>query len=329
MIGVLGSGSWATSIVKVLQEKDNGVINWWVLEPEVRDSVRSEGRNPLYLSDVQLDKDRLYVSNDVQEIINKSNDVYVVIPSAFLQGVMEKVSWQSMVGKNFITAVKGLIPSTHQTVSEFLNLEIGINADNIAVISGPTHAEEVSKGKKTFLAVASSNRELSLKTQQTLACDYLTPIVYDDVKGIEWAAVLKNIYAIAGGLTQGPEGGDNLTAVMVTAVLDEMAHFLQIISPSLERRIHDFPYLGDLLVTCWSKHSRNRTLGEALANGTPLSTAISRQKMVAEGYFAVKSLKQIIDQRNISMPIVRSVYTILYEHVDIKEEIDRMIKNLL
>ena len=121
----------------------------------------------------------------------------------------------------------------------------------------------------------------------------------------------------------------SLTAVMVTAVLDEMAHFLQIISPSLERRIHDFPYLGDLLVTCWSKHSRNRTLGEALANGTPLSTAISRQKMVAEGYFAVKSLKQIIDQRNIAMPIVRSVYTILYEHVDIKEEIDRMIKNLL
>lgn len=312
MIGVLGSGSWATAVVSILLEETDYEINWWVREPEIVESVQKEGINQLYLREAQLDSKRLNVSSDIHDVVKKSDDVYVVIPSAFVASSLGGLSLREIRKKNWISATKGLITIDNLTVTQYLEQHYGVPTSQLAVVSGPSHAEDVARKNQTFLTVASTNEELIERVRQMLACRFITTTSSNDLHGIEYAAALKNVYAIGMGIAKGMGLGDNMMAVLVASAVKEMRYFLQEIYPVEHRDVSDYAYMGDLLVTCYSQFSRNRTFGQMIGHGYSIASAQHEMNMVAEGYYAVECLERIREQHDLDMPLLQAVYGILY-----------------
>ena len=328
MIGVFGSGSWATAVAKIVLEHPNTTINWWIREPDIIEGIKETGHNPTYLSEIYFDTNQINFSNDISEVIKKSDDLLFVVPSAFLDDSLQNITPEMLEGKNIHSAIKGVVLQTNQIVADYFHDKFNINYNRISIISGPSHAEETAQQKLTYLTVASQNSQLADYVAEFIQCRYVKTVVSNDIHGIEYAAVLKNIYALAAGICKGLGYGDNLFAVLISNAMQEMDIFINELHPMDYRQLERFPYLGDLLVTAYSQHSRNRTFGAMIGFGYSVKGAQLEMKMIAEGYYATKCIEKIREKLGISMPIVEATYKILYEGLSARRVMGELLKNL-
>jgi len=326
-VAVIGSGTWATAIVKILLSNISSIY-WWVREPEVKEGVQNKGRNPLYLSSVLLDNRKIHISTDLKHIIANADTVILVVPSAYLFATLSELQPEDFQGKNIISAIKGLVPERMNSISAYMMNDFKLTADRLGVICGPSHAEEIASEKLTYLTSGSANLKLAEETAALFRCNYVRVHVSNDMVGIEFSIVLKNIYALAAGIFRGIGYGDNLLALFNTNCLNEMAYFIDSVSPNSERNLFTAPYLGDFLVTAYSQFSRNRSFGIMIGNGYSVRTAQLEMKMVAEGYYAVRSTHEMSLKHNIHIPIAEAVYRILYENSMPKIEITKLLEGM-
>ena len=324
---MIGSGSWATALIKIMLEQANQKVNWWVRSADVREGLAATGCNPKHLPELKLDTSRLHITGDLSDVVNRSTHLFLAIPSAYIGDTLEMLPHNAYEGRRFVSAIKGVMPRRKKPVSMFLEQTLGANPDDVCVVSGPSHAEEVATGMPTFLTVASRSRSLYEEVEQMLRCSYIHTNHTTDIDGVERCGLVKNIYAIAAGICQGLGYGDNLNAVMTTAAFREMTTMLAVHFPA-DRDTAQPCYLGDLQVTCWSKHSRNRRLGEMIAHGATPDEAFAAMGTVAEGYYSVKNLHEIAIQLGLTMPIVDAVYQVLYCNRDPRTEIEKLIANV-
>jgi glycerol-3-phosphate dehydrogenase (NAD(P)+) len=323
---LIGSGSWGTALAKVLLSDPELQLYWYVRRPEAADSIARSGRNPYYLSDIVLDAGRIRVLTSVSEIPTETEQVVVALPAAYSKGVLASMPINRFSGP-VISAAKGLMPDEHLTVTEWLEANRLVSPDRLYMIGGPCHSEEVAQEKRSYLTMGG----IGLHPVQTLtdlfSCHFISCSASDDLRGIEFAAVLKNVMAVACGMALGSGRGDNFLSVLVSAASRETESFLGKHFPSAARDINRSAYLGDLLVTCYSPHSRNRALGLLLGRGYSPAEAKTEMNMVAEGYFAVKSLSMRFDID--SFPIIKAVYSALYEGVSAAKAVKYMEDRLV
>ena len=311
IIGVLGAGSWATALVKILT--DNGhTVHWYVRNPEHIESIERRGNNPRYVSSIDLPLKLLHMSSDLNEVVSTCNLLVIAIPSAFLHQTFGAltVPYQDKV---FFSAVKGIIPETELIVGEHLNQVMGVPMKNIGVITGPCHAEEVALERLSYLTIACLDLKNGRAMAGLLANNYIKTQVSRDVIGTEYAAVFKNIYALAAGIAHGLGYGDNFQAVLMSNAIREMKKIIKSVH-KLKRNINQSAYLGDLLVTGYSVFSRNRMFGNMIGKGYTVKSAMAEMSMVAEGYYAAKSAYKLIECKGAheKAPIACAVYRILY-----------------
>jgi glycerol-3-phosphate dehydrogenase (NAD(P)+) len=311
-VGVIGSGSWATALVKVLLNNING-LNWYIREPEIRDHVIKFKHNPSYLSSVMFETEKLNIFDDINDMIEKTDVLLFVVPSAFLGLWMEPYKGD-FKNKFVLSAIKGIIPISNLTIAEYFNRHYNVPFDQLGVVSGPCHAEEVALERLSYLTVACKNTEHAEAFAKNLEGRYIKTVISNDIYGIEYAAVLKNIIALATGICHGLGYGDNFLAVLISNGYKEIKRFLDLTYAS-KRKTSNSAYMGDLLVTCYSQFSRNRTFGTMIGKGYSVKSTMLEMNMVAEGYYAVSCIKEINKQYNVKMPITDAVYNILYEKI--------------
>jgi len=319
-IGILGGGSWATAIIKMIS--DSGItenINWFIRNPENIEHIKTRKRNKYYLSSLELDIEKLNICNDINDIILKSDVLIFAIPSAFIKVALAKNNF-NLSEKYIISAVKGIIPDENLIFAEYFNQKYNVPLQNIGIIAGPCHAEEIAAERLSYLTLASKNKKLAEFVSKKLKTPYTKLKISDDIYGTEYSAVLKNIYALAAGICHGLGYGDNFQAVLVSNAIREMKRFVDTVHP-INRDIKNSAYLGDLLVTAYSKFSRNRIFGTMVGKGYSVKTAQLEMKMIAEGYFASKGIYEINKNHKIYMPITDTVYNILYENKNPDKEI--------
>jgi glycerol-3-phosphate dehydrogenase (NAD(P)+) len=311
-IAVIGSGSWATSLVKVLCNSVKH-LNWYIREPEIRESVQQYRVNCSYMSSVLLDTSKITVFDDADEAVRRSDVLLFVVPAAFLKVVTEGMSVK-FTGKMVFSAIKGIVPGENITVGEYFNQRFDLPFDNFGVISGPTHAEEVAAERLSYLTVACKEPEQAEQMASQLRCRYIKTIISTDIYGIEYGGILKNIVALCAGIAHGLGYGDNFLAVLVSNGFAEIKRFIDLSYPA-GRSAEQSAYLGDLLVTCYSQFSRNRTFGTMIGKGYSVKSVQLEMNMVAEGYYATECMHEITKRYRIDMPIVNAVYNMLYEKV--------------
>jgi glycerol-3-phosphate dehydrogenase (NAD(P)+) len=309
-VAVIGGGSMATALVKVLSE-NNDYVGWWMRSEESVAHIKKYHHNPKYLSSTELSVDYIDLSTDINYICQKADFIILCVPSAFLKDAMEQIT-VDITEKIIFSSIKGIVPGDNLIVGEYLNHKLNIPLDNIGVIAGPCHAEEVAMERLSYLTLASIDMEHASTLGQFLRCEYMQIQISDDIFGTEYAAVLKNIYSIASGICNGLGYGDNFQAVLVSNALREMKRFIKAVHP-IKRDIAGSAYMGDLLVTAYSQFSRNRTFGTMIGKGYTIPSAMNEMRMVAEGYYAAGLIKHIRNAYNVKMPICNSVYKILYE----------------
>lgn len=309
-IGVIGNGSWATALVKILTSNDQSV-NWYVRNNEYREYIYKNGRNPKYLSSANLNKTKLRVTINIDDLVEASDILLLAVPSAFLHSVLSELT-VSLENKTCISAIKGIIPETNTIVAEYLNKQYNVAFSDFALIAGPSHAEEVASEKLTYLTVSSENVHLAKYIKSTLVNNYILVNISHDILGLEYAAVAKNVYAIAAGIYHGMGFGDNFQSVLATNAAREMRSFMEKIC-RVNADINESAYLGDLLVTMYSQYSRNRTFGTMIGKGYSVKYARMEMVQIAEGYYGAKGLSYFMEKSGIDLPIARSVYEILYE----------------
>lgn len=307
---VIGYGSWATALAGLLTRNGN-IINWHIRNPEVLEGLAAEGRNPKYISELEFDRSLLNLSSDINETVSMSDVILVSVPSAYLKTFLEPLT-VSLKDKFIVSAIKGIVPGNYQTVAEYFHDTYGLYYRQIGIIAGPSHAEEVSRGKLSYLTVVCTDRENAACIGRQLSSESVHTSCSTDLYGAEYAAILKNIYAIAAGLAEGLGYGDNFKAVLVSASAKEMTRFIQD-SYKFERDTFDSAYLGDLLVTCYSTYSRNRRLGLLIGHGCTVKSALNEMTMIAEGYFASECIRHLNLKHMIDMPIADMVYKVLYQ----------------
>lgn len=308
--GVIGYGSWATALVHTL-EKNKKEIWWHIRNEEVLEGITTEGRNIKYLSDLEFDTRFIHATSDLNEVVRNCEIILVAAPSAFLKNVMSELT-ESLEGKFILSATKGIIPDQYVTITEYFHETYGLPYSNLGVISGPSHAEEVSRDKLSYLTIACKALENSSMIGEMFATGSVRISYSEDIYGIEYAGILKNIYALAGGLAYGLGYGDNFRAVLTAAGAKELTRFINESYP-FERDTMDSAYLGDLLVTSYSSFSRNRRLGQLIGHGCSVKSALSELTMVAEGYYAAACIKHVNETHKIHMPIADMVYDVLYK----------------
>lgn len=313
-IAVIGGGSWATAIVKMLTDNlSEKKVFWWMRCAESVEYVRAYKHNLRYLSSVEIKLPEQQVSNDLKSIIRESDWIILCVPAAFLKDALSSIQPEDLKGKKIISAIKGIVPEHNQIIGEFMHQHYGIPLEDILVISGPCHAEEVALEKLSYLTIASPNSLSAAEFASLLSTRYIKTNVSEDIYGTEYAAVLKNIYAVASGICHGLGYGDNFQAVLIANAIREISRFVDEVHP-IDRDINESAYLGDLLVTAYSQFSRNRTFGNMIGKGYTVKSAQLEMNMIAEGYYAVKSLHEINRNHKVHLPICRAVYAILYEN---------------
>lgn len=325
-ISVIGGGSWATALIKILcNNTDN--IRWWVRKKETEDYIKRYNHNPHYLTDVELDPEIVTVSTDMELVIDETEHVILAVPSAFLLNSIKTIDKCLFQNKIIYSAIKGIVPEHNLIVGDYLNQQLDIPIENVGVITGPCHAEEVALEKLSFLTIACRETKNAEKMANLLNCRYIRTTVSDDIYGSEYAAVLKNVMAIAVGICHGLGYGDNFQAVLISNAIREIKRFVDAVHP-ITRDINDSAYLGDLLVTCYSQFSRNRTFGNMLGKGYSVKSAQFEMSMIAEGYFAANCIYDINRSTNVEMPITNAVYRIMYENNPAKTEIKNLTEQL-
>ncbi len=309
---MIGSGSWATALVKLLLNHQEE-ISWYIRDKKAIANIQKYHHNKNYLQSVNLDPMRLKMSTDINEVIQNADVLVFCIPSAYFLKSMSKLK-VSLQDKFIVSAVKGFVDEKNLTIAEYFNQIYNIPFDRIGIISGPSHAEEVSMERLSYLTLTSKHLEIAQALCRVFECNYIKTTPGTDIYGVEYAAALKNVYAVAAGICHGLGYGDNFMAVLMTNSFHELAKFLDVTHPDPKRIVSSSAYLGDLLVTGYSQFSRNRTFGSMVGKGYSVKSAQVEMSMVAEGYYASKCIFEINKQFNIDMPIADAVYRILYEH---------------
>lgn len=314
----MGGGSWATAVAKIVLEKVDH-ISWYMRRPEVIEDFKRLEHNPSYLTSVHFDINRISFSSDINEVVRNCDTLIFVTPSPYLKNHLKKLK-EKLHNKFVITAIKGIVPDENLICSEYFRQVFNVPDDNLAVLGGPSHAEEVALGRLTYLTIGCTDEEKAAQFADLIASSYVKTKTNSDVIGIEYASVLKNVYAIASGICNGLKYGDNFQSVLVSNAVQEMSRFLNAVYP-IERNVYDSVYLGDLLVTSYSNFSRNRVFGTMIGRGYSVKSAQIEMEMIAEGFYGTKCMKEINRHFHVNMPILDAVYNILYEKISPSIEI--------
>ncbi|MCQ2072249.1 MAG: NAD(P)-binding domain-containing protein [Bacteroidaceae bacterium] len=312
-LAIMGGGSWATAIAKILLSTEDS-INWYIRRDDRIADFKRLGHNPAYLSSVQFDMKQINFSSDINEIVNESEVLVFVTPSPYFKAHMKKLKVK-LRDKFIVSAIKGIVPEDNLLMSDYFHRFYGVPTENIAVVAGPCHAEEVALERLSYLTVGCPELENAQMIASKLNNSYVKTSVSQDVAGIEFSSVLKNVYAIAAGICNGLKYGDNFQAVLMSNAIQEMNSFLATARPMPNRAVNDSVYLGDLLVTGYSNFSRNRVFGTMIGKGYSVKAAQLEMEMIAEGYYGTKCMKEINEHYRVNMPILDAVYNILYEHI--------------
>lgn len=323
---VIGHGSWATAIVKILCENENQV-GWYIRNEEVIEGLLTESHNPKYLRDFEFDVAKLRPSNDINAIVDEYDIIILATPSAYIKDILAQLT-VSLKDKLVVSAIKGIIPGDYLTVVEFLHKSYEVPYNQMGIITGPSHAEEVAIDRLSYLTVVCPNIDCAHLVGEKIKCRYINVSYSTDLYGVEYATVLKNIYAISVGMAIGLGYGDNFVAVLIANSAREMNNFIKA-SYEAERDTRESAYLGDLLVTCYSHFSRNRRLGLLMGKGFTIKSALNEMTMVAEGYFAAECIRHVNLEHNVDMPIANMVYNVLYKGASARKAMKALTKELI
>ena len=324
-IGVLGAGSWGTALVKMLSENCDKIFWYSRNDIQIKEIIKTK-KNPKYLKDLEIDTDKISISSDLNFIIDNSDILIIAIPSPYIEKSLNEHK-TALANKIIFSGSKGVIPESHLVITEHLHKEYNIPFKNLGILSGPTHAEEIAKGKLSYLTVGSSNDEISKYLSKKLFSPYVHTSLSNDVIGIEYAATLKNIYSILVGISFGLGYGDNFISVLISHCTKEMINFVKSID-NVNREFSHSAYIGDLLVTTYSRHSRNRTFGEMIGEGQTVKKAISKMSMIVEGYYATKNAYEISKSKNMNFEIIKVVHEILYNNKNAELELKLLAEKL-
>lgn len=337
-IGVIGNGSWATALVKILTDNHHKV-NWWVRNANSIESIKKRRHNPNYLPSAYFDVSLLHLFNDVEEVVQASDLLVLAVPSAYIQSTLEQITKNQLSGKKILSAIKGLIPGSDVLLNDYLKNQFDLPLENYFAVLGPCHAEEVAAEKLSYLTFSGIDGKATQEIASLFQTNYINTIINIDILGVQYAAVLKNIYALGSGIAHGLEYGDNFLSVYIANSADEMAGFLRKVGAQhmvvgeheqrngLGRRDINYAasvYLGDLLVTCYSLYSRNRTFGAMIGKGYTVQSAQLEMNMVAEGYYASKCIYNINKKIGADIPIAETIYKILWERMNAEEGFRRV-----
>lgn len=339
MFGVIGSGSWATALTKILTDK-KFPVNWWIRNAANIDFIKRRKHNPHYLNSVLFDTSLLHMSDAIKEVTAKSDTLIIAVPSAYAVPVLENLSSGDLKDKKIVSAIKGLLPEKNVLLNHYLEQQFGVPLENYFAVLGPCHAEEVAAEKLSYLTISGTDVIAASRIASALSNDYINTIINHDILGVQYAAVLKNIYALGAGIAHGLDYGDNFLSVYIANAADEMAGFLKKFGaehivvgehegedPVTHRKTPNYAasvYLGDLLVTCYSLYSRNRSFGNMIGKGYSVKAAQLEMNMVAEGYNASKCIYEINKSVDASIPVADTVYKILWENVKPAEGFKRI-----
>ena len=324
-VAVLGSGSWATAVAKILLENVPR-INWFIRDNDTVEQFLQFRHNPGYLRGVEFDMRRISFYTDINQVVRDSDVLVVIIPSAFLPDSLNGLT-EDLSGKLVVSGIKGLISSAGMVVGEYFHTRYQVPYTSFVVIAGPSHAEEVALERLSYLTLACQDERNAQEFSRLISCGYIRTNISDDIWGTEYTSVLKNIIAIAAGIVHGLMYGDNFQAVLIANAIQEIERFVSVVHP-INRDIKSSAYLGDLLVTAYSQFSRNRSFGTMIGKGYSVRTAQLEMHMVAEGYYAAKSIKEINERYKVDMPICEAVYQILYNNRPPRKEIQRLTEKL-
>jgi len=312
-IAVIGSGSWGTALVKLLSHNAD-TVGWWVRNNNTIQHVTKHGRNPVYLQYAELDANKLDMSTNMSDIVSNYDILIFAIPSAFVHKSIVNSGVTNFDNKIIISAIKGIVPEFNQIVASYFHNSYNVKYEDIGIVAGPCHAEEVAMQKLSFLTIAFLQEEKAQHIAEMFSTYYMKMKTSTDIAGTEYAAMIKNIIAVANGICIGLGYGDNFQAVLIVNAMREIRRFLEDVFPQY-RKVMDTEYVGDLLVTAYSKFSRNRMFGTYIGRGYSVNATMAEMKMVAEGYYAVKCLIEINKEHQVYLPITEAVYNILYEGV--------------
>jgi glycerol-3-phosphate dehydrogenase (NAD(P)+) len=312
---------------------NNKNINWWMRSDEAKLYLEMHHHNPHYLSQVYFTGKNIYYTNDINAAVQAADVVLLCVPSAFIVDVLSQIDALHFTNKIFVSAIKGIVPSYNILINEYLETYKNLPADNYCCITGPCHAEEIACEKLSYLTFGASQETMAKSIAQDFATPYLHTIISLDVYGVQYAAILKNIYALGTGIAHGLDYGDNFLSVYNTNCFAEMQAFISTYAQFKQQlnTPHHYitsAYLGDLLVTSYSLHSRNRTFGNMIGKGYSIAAAKLELNMVAEGYYATKCIHEINDTINAPMPILEKLYALLWQNKNAKN-IFGEIENLL
>lgn len=328
-IGVIGNGSWATALVKILTDNEQ-TVNWWIRNESSIEYVRKRRHNPHYLSSAYFDISLLKMSGNVRQVVASSDLIILGVPSAYIQGVLEELDADLLKGKKILSAIKGLIPGPDVLLNDYLQTKFNIPLENYFAVLGPCHAEEVAAEKLSYLTFSGVDTPTTEAIASLFKTSYINTVINNDILGVQYAAVLKNIYALGAGIAHGLDYGDNFLSVYIANSADEMAGFLQTVgvqhivvgehqqkdrSQQRDLNYAASVYLGDLLVTCYSPYSRNRTFGAMIGKGYTVQSAQLEMNMVAEGYYASKCIYNINKKIGADIPVAETIYKILWERL--------------
>jgi glycerol-3-phosphate dehydrogenase (NAD(P)+) len=342
-IGVIGNGSWATALVKILTDK-NHPVNWWVRNRASIDYIKTRSHNPNYLSSAHLNVSLLNLSGDVKKVVDASDLLILAVPSAYIQNALEPLTKEQFKGKKILSAIKGLVPGRDVLINDYLKKQFDFPLENYFAVLGPCHAEEVAAEKLSYLTFSGIDVEATKLVASFFQTNYINTIINTDILGVQYAAVLKNIYALGAGIAHGLDYGDNFLSVYIANSADEMASFLRKVgaqhmvvgeheSKGITGKRKDINYaasvyLGDLLVTCYSLYSRNRTFGAMIGKGYTVQSAQLEMNMVAEGYYASKCIYNINKIIGADIPVAETIYKILWERMNAEEGF-KMVEEVL
>lgn len=316
--GIIGSGSWATALAKILTDNGNA-IHWWVRNNDTIGYIEKRRHNPHYLSGAYFDPSQLKLSSDIQEVVSNSDVLVIAVPSAYVENAFEQIPVEMLKGKKIISAVKGILPSGNQLLNDYLATHYNFSLSDYFAVLGPCHAEEVASEKLSYLTFSGIDEATAANIASYFKTEYLNTVVNTDVTGVQYAAVLKNIYALGAGIAHGLEYGDNFLSVYIANSANEMVRFLRMLNNERPETADPLNYaasvyLGDLLVTCYSLYSRNRTFGNMIGKGYSVKSAQLELNMVAEGYNASKCIHLMNETVKASIPIASAIFEVLWEH---------------
>mgnify|MGYP002901310676 CR=1 FL=1 len=317
----MGGGSWATAIAKIILEKAER-ITWYMRRADAIEDFKRLEHNPTYLTSVRFDIRRIDFMTDINEVVRTCDTLVFVMPSPYLKNHLKKLK-EKLHTKFIVTAIKGIVPDENLICSEYFRQAYNVPDDNLAVLGGPSHAEEVALSRLTYLTAGCIDQEKATAFSELIAGNYVKTKTSSDVIGIEYASVLKNVYAIAAGMCNGLKYGDNFQSVLMANAVQETNRFLQAVYP-IERNVYDSVYLGDLLVTAYSRFSRNHNFGSMIGRGYSVTAARMEMEQTAEGYYGTKCIHDINRNYQVAMPILDGVYDILYRRMSAQKVMNRI-----